>query len=203
MVAGRLIRPAHGIIAGVWWFYTVVLGMAFGKILEELAVGVRDWTQDRGRRPFFPVMLWRTFLLILIVQVWLAVTYYRGAVTEVSILEMAAFLIVPAGIMIMTFLLPETGSDHDTAAWAFGRVRSVFFAVLIAMVGVNLAHGFLIGHQSWDIDLLFQVLIVAGAVAGLLVRSARADTVLAAAMIVAVITYIGVGYSTVVVDDFA
>lgn len=187
----------------MWWFYTVVLGMAFGKILEELAVGVRDWTRDAGRAPFFPVMLWRIFLLILIIQVWLAVTYYRGTVTEVSILEMAAFLIVPAGIMIMTFLLPETGSDPETAAWAFGRVRGVFFGVLIVMIVVNLAHGFLIGHQGWDVDLVFQLTIVAGAVAGLLARRARTDTVLAAVMIVAVIAYIGVGYSTVVVDDFA
>ncbi len=187
----------------MWWFYTVVLGMAFGKILEELAVEVRDWTRDAAQRPFFPIMLWRIFLLILIIQVWLAVTYYREAVTEVSILEMAAFLIVPAGIMIMTFLLPETGSDPETAAWAFNRVRAVFFGVLIVMIAVNLAHGFLIGQQGWDVDLLFQVLIVAGALSGLLVRSGRADTVLAAVMIVAVIAYIGVGYSTVVVDDFA
>ena len=105
----------------------------------------------------------------------------------------------------MSFLLPE--SKHDSGredglppSAAFNRVRPIFFGVLIGMVSVNLLHGFLIGQQAWDADLLFQCLIIAGAVAGFFVRTTAADVVLALAMTAVVATYIGVGYSTVTVD---
>ena len=189
----------------MWWFYTVILGMSFGQVLSELAMAVREWARDADRRPFVPAMMWQAFLLALIVQVWLAVTYYRETVTEISILELLAFLIVPAGILIMSFLLPAAQAPDPVghavaAATAFDRVRPLFFGVLIFLVAVNLLHGVLIGQQSLDADLLFQCLIIAGAVAGLFLRTTRADVVLSALMIVVVATYIGVGYSTVVVD---
>lgn len=182
----------------MWWFYTVILGMSFGQVLQELAVAVREWARDSDRRPFVPALLWQVFLLALVVQVWLAVTYYRDTVKQVSILELLAFLAVPAGILVMSFLLPEARWDSELpAAETFGRVRPFFFGVLIAMVAVNLLHDFAIGQQGLDMDLLFQCLIVAGAVLGLTLRSTTADTVLAAAMIAVVLAYIGLGYSTV------
>lgn len=185
----------------MWWFYTVILGMSFGQVLQELAVALREWSRST-RRPFLPAMLWQVFLLALIVEVWLAVTYYRDTVTQISILELAAFLAVPAGILILSFLLPEArfeSSQELSAAAAFGRVRPIFFGVLVGLVAVNLLHEFLIGQQGLDLDLAFQGLIICGAVIGLMVRSTVADTVLAAAMIVAVLAYIGLGYSTVAV----
>ena len=189
----------------MWWFYTVILGMSFGQVLSELAIAVREWARDPERRPFLPAMLWQFFLLALIVEVWLAATYYRGTVKQISILELVAFLVVPAGTLIMSFLLPE--SKHDPgregtlpASAAFDRIRPVFFGALIAMVSVNLLHDFLIGQQGWDIDLLFQGLLIGGAITGLFLRNTRADMMLAVAMIAVVATYIGVGYSTVTVD---
>lgn len=181
----------------VWWFYTVILGMAFGQVLQELAIAMRDW-RNETRRPFAPAMLWQVFLLALIVQVWLAVTFYRDTVTVISILELVAFLAVPAAILIMSFLMPDSTHDpqHD-AATAFNRVRPLFFGVLIAMIAVNLLHGFLIGQLGLDLDLLFQCLMIAGAVCGLLLRRTRADSWLAVTMTLIVLTYIALGYSTV------
>jgi hypothetical protein len=180
----------------VWWFYTVILGMSFGQVLQELAVSVREWA--RSNRPFLPAILWQVFLLVLVVQVWLAVTYYRDTVSEVSILELAAFLVVPAGILMMSFLLPEARWEADQSPeTAFGRVRPIFFGVLIAVVAVNLLHGVLIGEQGFDLDLLFQGLIIAGAITGLALRTPAADAALATAMTLLVLIYIGTGYSTV------
>lgn len=186
----------------MWWFYTVILGMSFGQVLQELATGVREWARGSDERPFLPAMLWQIFLLALVVEVWLAVTYYRDTVTEVSVLELSAFLAVPAGILVMSYLLPEARADSQLSpAATFARVRPIFFAVLIAMVSLNLLHGFLIGQQGFDLDLLFQCLIITGAVIGLVIRSASADTVLAAVMTLIVLAYIGVGYSTVQVGQ--
>lgn len=190
----------------MWWFYTVILGTSFAQVLGEIAVAIREWSRDRSRRPFVPALLWQVFLLVLIVEVWLAVTYYRDTVKQISILEVLAFLVVPAGILIMSFLLPEakadsTGAGTLPAPESFDRVRRVFFGVLIAVVALNLAHGFAIGQQGWDVDLLFQALLCAGAVVGLFLRGTAADTVLAVVMIAVVTTYIGVAYSTVVIDS--
>jgi len=185
----------------MWWFYTVILGMSFAQVLQELALVVRERSRDRTRKPHLPTMLWQVFLLALIVEVWLAATYYRDTVKQISILELLAFLLVPAGILVMSFLLPEAQHDRDgDPAAAFAQVRALFFGVLIAIVAVNLLHGFLIGQQGWDADLLFQCLIIAGAVAGLFLRSTVADVVLAIVMIGVVAAYIGVAYSTVLVD---
>lgn len=185
----------------MWWFYTIILGMSFGQVLEELAKAVRDWSREpAGRRPFLPAMLWQIFLLALIIQVWLAVTYYRETVRQISILELLAFLAVPVGILVMSFVLPDARPESRSgmsAAATFGRIRPIFFGVLIAMVAVNLLHGFLIGQQDLDFDLVFQCLIIAGAVVGLRLRNTVADSVLAAVMIAIVLTYIGVGYSSV------
>lgn len=188
----------------MWWFYTVVLGMSFGQILQELAMAVRDWARspDGGPRPFLPAMLWQIFLLVLVVEVWLAVTYYRRSLDTIPVLELLAFLVVPAGILVMSYLLPVTQPDDSgpLPQQAFARVRPVFFGVLIGIVAVNLLHGVLIGQQGLDADLLFQCLITAGALIGLRLRTARADTVLAVLMIGVLGAYIGLEYSTVLVE---
>ncbi|WP_328350526.1 hypothetical protein OG976_16100 [Mycobacterium sp. NBC_00419] len=188
----------------MWWFYTVILGTSFAQVLGEIAVAVREWSRDRERRPFVPALLWQVFLLALIVEVWLAVTYYRDTVTQISILELLGFLAVPAGILIMSFLLPAAKSDPGdvlSPAESFDRVRRVFFGVLIGVVAINLLHGFAIGQQGWDSDLLFQSLIIAGGVLGVFLRRTLADTALAAVMIVVLAAYIGLGYSTVLIDS--
>ena len=190
----------------MWWFYTVILGIAFGQLISQLTLTVRDWRWEPQRRPFVPAMLWQIFLLVFVVQVWLASTYYRETLTQTTILELVAFLVVPAGILVMSVLLPPSepvveNDDTLSRSEAFARVRPVFFGVLIFLITVNVLHKVLIGEQSWDLDLLFQGLIVAGGVAGLFLRRTAADVALAVLMIAIIITYIGMGYSTVVVDD--
>lgn len=184
----------------MWFFYTVILGMAFGRVLQELAIAMRDWRHGT-RRPFAPAMLWQVFLLALTVQVWLAVKYSVTS-AEISVLGLLAFLAVPAGILVMSFLLPQ--SDLDPTAdpeTAFSQVRPLFFGVLIGMVSINLLHTFVVGQRGVDLDLLFQCLMIAGGVTGLLLRHTGADTWLALAMIVMVVVYIGLGYSTVAVGS--
>lgn len=186
----------------MWWFYTVILGLSFGDIVRDLASALADWRRRPERSTYWPAVLWQVFLLILIVEVWLAVTYYRATITQLSILELVAFLCVPIGILIMSFLLPDSqvDSDDDNAvspATDFSRVRPLFFGVFIALVGINVLHGFLIGQLAFDSDLLFQGLLLLGAIVGLFLRGTRSDVVLAIAMIAILIVYICVDFSIV------
>ena len=188
----------------MWWFYTVILGMSFGQILGELAQSGPEWSRSRARRPFLPAVLWQVFLLVLVVEVWLAVTYYRTTLVQISVLELLAFLAVPGGILVMSFLLPAAQpgqqSDDETPAAAFDRMRPVFFGVLIGIVAINLAHELLISQQGLDADLVFQIVIAAGGVVGLLLHKPAADVALAVAMIAILGVYIGSQYSTVLVE---
>ena len=184
----------------MWFFYTVILGMAFGRVLQELAIAMRDWRHGT-RRPFAPALLWQVFLLALTVQVWLAVKY-AVKTPEISVLALLAFLTVPAGILVMSFLLPQSDLDAQVdPEVAFSRVRPLFFGVLIGMVAINLLHTFAVGQRGLDLDLLFQCLMVTGAVTGLFLRRTRTDTWLAVAMIGMIVVYISLGYSTVAVGS--
>ncbi|HQC78686.1 MAG TPA: hypothetical protein PLH92_18445, partial [Mycobacterium sp.] len=58
-----------------------------------------------------------------------------------------------------------------------------------------------VGQRGLDLDLLFQCLMVAGAVIGLFLRRTGADTALALTMALMVAVYIAVGYSTVAVGS--
>lgn len=191
-------------IGPVWWFYTVILGVAFGQILIDMSGVIRARRVTPDATAYLPAMVWQVFLLVLIVQVWIAVSYYRLNVETATILRLAAFLAVPAGIFVMTFLLPKSVPQGEidegkvlSAQAQFDRVRPLFFGVLIAFVVINVLHGLLEGELALDVDLLFQSLFVAGGVIGMFLRGRTADLVLAIAMVVLLCTYIGLEYSVV------
>lgn len=184
----------------MWWFYTVILGIAFGRVLQELAITLRDWRYGT-HRPFAPALIWQVFLLALCIQVWLAVPD-AVKTDKISVLGLLAYLAVPSGILTMSFLLPQSDLDPQRdPEEAFGRVRPLFFGVLIGVVAINILHTVLIGQRGLDFDLLFQALMGAGGLVGLKLRSKAADSGLAAVMILVLFAYTSVGYSTVQVND--
>lgn len=187
-------------IGPVWWFYTVILGVAFGQVLIEIGVSIRNWRWRVEPPPYLPIVLWQVFLLALVIEVWLAVTYYRESERELSILGLMAFMAVPAGILIMGLVAPVAPATRglvSTTEAEFQRSRPAFFGVLIAIILINLVHGVAMGDEALDADLVFQLLLLAGGVAGFFVRKKAGDTVLAVLMIACVCTYIAVSYSTV------
>lgn len=107
-------RPArHVIILSVWWFYTIVLGMAFGQVARNLALQVKDARLHPQRQGHLPTILWEMFLLLLIVQVWVAVTYYRETLDILPVPEFAAFLVVPIGIFLLATILSDNEIDGN------------------------------------------------------------------------------------------
>jgi hypothetical protein len=213
---------AHdGRIVRVWWLYTIVLGMAFGQVARNLASQAKRARLEPGARVHLATVLWEVFLLLLIVQVWIAVSYFQETVTALTVLELAGFLSVPVAIFVLTTILSENDkdilseSDKDTDGdedaegdsgkddavdpyeRAFCRLRPLFFGVLLAMIAINLLHGFLRGDPGSPLDLAAQALLAAGALTGFFLRSRRADAILAVAMVVLIAGYIAAGYGTV------
>ncbi len=182
-------------MSDLWWFYTIILGGAFGSIAASIAVQWKTRLVSGGSL-HWPTLLWQIFLLILTVQVWIAVGYYQKSVHETSILGLLAFLWVPLGILILSIFLADqwwNGDGGHPDDHRFGRLRRAFFSVLFLIPVVNLVHEAFLGSLGWDADTFFPVAIAVGAVVGLFIRSHRADTVLAAVMTAVIAVYL-VGY---------
>lgn len=183
----------------LWWFYTILLSTAFAQLAVALAV---QWkARAAANTPLHPpTMLWLVFLLVLTIEVWIAVGYFIRTVTTMSIVDLLAFLWVPMGILFLGVFLADTtwlgaapGSDEER----FSRLRTSFFSVLLAIPVVNFAHELYLGSLAADADLLFPGLIAVGAVVGFFIRGQRADTVLAAVMVVVITVYLLSSYGTV------
>ena len=183
----------------LWWFYTIVLGAAFAQLAMALAV---QWKirAATGEPLHAPTVLWLVFLLILTIEVWIAVGYYIRTVSSMSVLSLLAFLWVPLGIFILGIFLADgtwgstaPGSDEER----FNRLRRSFFTVLLLIPVVNIVHELTLGSLGLDADLVFPGLIAAGAVVGFVIRGVKADTILAAAMVVMIAVYLLTSYGTV------
>ena len=185
----------------LWWFYTIVLGAAFAQIATGMAV---QWKiRAATAEPIFlPTMLWLGFLLILTIQVWIAVGFYQRTVTSMSILSLLAFLWVPMGIMVLSVFLAEptwNGSAPTSDEQRFTRLRRPFFTVLASIPLVNLVHEIALGSAGMDADLLFPVLLAAGAILGFFLRTRKADATLAGVMLVIICVYLVSSYGTVAI----
>lgn len=184
---------------GLWWFYTVLLGAAFA----QLAVGIAlQWKTHIviGDSMHWPTLLWQVFLLALTIEVWVSVGFYIRTLTTMSVLSLLAFLAVPMGILVLSVLLADQWWNRSPAMSdeeRFVRVRRAFFIVLLAIPVINIAHELVLGSLALDADLFFPLAIAGGALAGLVVRARRADSSLAAAMVVLVVAYLLTTYGTV------
>lgn len=183
----------------LWWFYTILLSTAFAQLAVALAV---LWKVRAGAGTPLnpPTMLWLVFLIILTIEVWIAVSYYVKTVSSMSIISLLAFLWVPMGILFLGVFLADTtwiGSAPQSDEERFNRLRKSFFTVLLLIPVVNFAHELYLGTFSVDADLIFPALIAVGAVIGYFIRTVRADTVLAAAMLVVITVYLVTSYGTI------
>lgn len=188
----------------LWFLYTIVLGAAFALVATAMARAVKMRCTQPGSRLFVTGLLWQGFLLLLVVQVWIAVAYYQTTVTQLSVLSLLAFLLVPVGIFVMGTLLDgdQTVNDQqDSPREVFDRVRPVFFATLMAMVIGNIVHEWVLDPRNMtvDSDLLFQLALVAGAVVGLVNRRRTLDPWIALALIVVLCAYILSDYAVIAV----
>lgn len=183
----------------LWWFYTILLGTAFAQLAVSLAV---LWKNRAGAGvPLHPpTVLWLVFLLVLTIEVWIAVGYYVRSVTSMSVFSLLAFLWVPMGILFMGVFLTDMtwiGSAPNSDAERFSRLRTSFFMVLLLVPLVNLGHELYLDSLGLDADLLFPGLIAVGALVGFFLRSVRADTLLAAAMLAVIGVYLVTSYGIV------
>ncbi len=189
-------------MADGYWFYAIILGAAFSTCARDLAEIVRENVRDKDHKIFWPFILWHVFSLLLVIEVFVAVTTaYRANPTSRSVLDFFAFLAVPVGIFVAsTQIKPVSWKEREwmSDADAFARGRKAFFTIIFLIPLVNIIHEVILGEAGFDADLFFQVLLMVGAGLGFFLRSLRGDIVVAVGMILVIATYIGTQYSTIV-----
>lgn len=120
-----------------------------------------------------PTLLRFVFLILLTIQVWIAVGYFVGKITSISVLMLLAFLWVPLGILILTVFLSDgtwgtnsPASDED----CFNLMGRSFFIVLMLIPFVSIVHELVLGTLGIDEDLYFPTLIMVCVFFGLFLR---------------------------------
>lgn len=186
----------------LWWLYAVLLGAALANIVMSLTLQVKS--RLVARIPVhLPSLLWGIVIALLASQVWVASVYEQESTTEVTVLELAAFLWVPLSTLVMSVLLGEqwwesrAAGDPMTAREQFPRIIGAVLWVFVVLIVVNLVHQAFSGSLQADLDRLFQVLLGLVAVAGLLSRRLRESAWLAVMAVAVLTAYLVMVYGTV------
>lgn len=200
------------------WFFVAFLS---GWAMRVLIGNVADLIQSRTYgRTYLAVGLWNVFLMLLVIEMWVASPFVSQNGESGGTIETGSFLlfiILPTAVTLMAYLLvpepgkyevdvevsiegeaeddapavPSGGKQPLTLEAAFNRNRTFFFGILLALPVVSVLRELLTGDfVLMSNDLGFRALIAIGALAGFFVRSRRGNTILASLMIAVIVAYI-------------
>lgn len=190
----------------LWFFIAFVSGWGLRIIVRNIG----DLMQSRSYTKTYPaVLLWNIFLVLLIVEMWVAAPFNDTDVVKTS--AYLLFVLLPTAVMVLGYVLqpwrgPFESKSEDSEEepekflpleQAFNRNRIVFFGVLLALPILSILRELL--ENEFDpstLDFGFRLVIAAGALVGLFIKGKNANTILAAVMIVVIFIY------TVVVFPF-
>lgn len=196
------------------WFFVAFLS---GWAMRVLIGNVADLIQSRTYgRTYLAVGLWNVFLMLLVVEMWVASPFVDASDGQVETGSFLLFILLPTAVTLMAYLLqPEPGKyelvvedlnesqqvvgaeGRTTASTnppsleaAFNRNRQFFFGIMLALPVVSVLREFATGEFTLlSADLGFRALLALGAILGFFVKSKRANTVLAACMIAVIVAY--------------
>lgn len=185
----------------MWFFVALVSGLAINRTMKSIATLTRARTVSLA---FPAAMLWNVFLILLVIEVWVAAPFATTQSTSIETGLFLMFLLLPIGATLMANLVkpelsgsPKSGQEQmpNSLAEQFNAVRMLFFGVLMALPLLSILRELIsAGLPSPDADLWFRLLIAVGASIGLFLRKPLHDTVLAVAMIGLLIIYTLVVY---------
>ena len=177
----------------LWFFVGVLVGIALDSPLRYFARSLKSRSQVR---PSLTVLVWQLFLVVLLIEFWVASISVSG--TDMGIAQFLLFLLLPFGAMVLSSLSSPTVEPGADQYAEFMAEKLPFFAILAALPVISLLREVVAGESiPLDADLVYRVLVFAGALIGMLIRSPRVATVHAVAMLVLITTYLLDVYATV------
>ncbi|MEX1217736.1 MAG: hypothetical protein WEA11_04380 [Acidimicrobiales bacterium] len=177
----------------LWFFVGILAGAAVWSPLEYLSLSLRD---RRIVKPNSTVIVWQLFLIVLLIEFWIASLAVSKNGMEIK--QFLLFLLLPFGAMVLATIskpIIEPGVDQFNG---FESQRNIFFTILAALPVISLLREVTAGETiPFDADLTYRILIFAGALIGLIIRSRRSSFVHALAMLALISAYLLDVYSTV------
>jgi hypothetical protein len=177
----------------LWFFVGILAGAAVWSPLEYLAHSLRD---RRIVRPSPTVIVWQLFLIVLLIEFWIASLAVSKDAMGVG--QFLLFLLLPFGAMVLATLSKPTVEPDVDQFTEFESQRNVFFLILAALPVISLLRELVAGESiPFDADLVYRILIFVGALLGLFIKGRRATFVHALAMLALISTYLLDVYATV------
>lgn len=176
----------NGDMDHLWFFVGIITGFAVESPLRYIARSLRE---RRRVRPDPTVFVWQLFLIILLIEFWVASILVSRV--EMGLAQFLLFLLLPFGAMVLASLSNPT-VDPDVDQWnEFESNRIPFFAVLAALPLISFLREIVAGESiPFDADLVYRVLVLIGAGLGFLIHSRRLALIHAVAMLVLVTAYL-------------
>ena len=168
---------------------SIILGLAIAQVLQ----GYRAILLARGRvRLSAAVLIWSGLILLFATQSWWASFGLRER-THWDFLAFAIILLQMVLLyMLSAVIFPEVGRDDRVdLVDHFDRHRSIFFGFLIGVLAVSVLKDVVLDHRlPVPLNLAFHTALVATAIAGIVLRSARAQALLALIAVAGSLLYI-------------
>jgi hypothetical protein len=168
---------------------SIILGLAIAQVLQ----GYRALLLARARSHVDAVpLIWSGLVLLFAAQAWWA-SFGLNARTQWDFLDFAVILIQMGLIyMLAAIVLPDVPAEQPVdLAHHFARHRKAFFIFLVAMLTSSLTKELVLEHRlASPINLVFHVVFVAAAVAGILFSGRKVQLALALFGVAGFLAYI-------------
>jgi hypothetical protein len=177
----------------LWFFVGVLVGVALDSPIRFLATSLRE---RRRVAPDPTVVVWQLFLVVLLIEFWVAsISVSQG---DMDVAQFLLFLLLPFGAMVLSTLSSPTVDPDVDQFEEFQAQRPAFLGVLALLPVISLLREVVAGESiPLDADLVYRVLVIAGALVGLAMRSRRSSLLHALAMLVLISAYLFDVYGTV------
>jgi hypothetical protein len=174
-------------------YLSVLLSIVLGLALTQILQGYRAILLAKGRvRHSATVLIWSGQFIAIVAQAWWASFGLRDRthwdfvafaviLAQMGLVYMAAALVFPD--------IPSSGDVDLADHWE--RHRGAFFGFVLAMLAASLLKSIALDDRlPAPIDTMFHLLLAAIAIAGIIVRSARIQLLIACTSAAILVAYV-------------
>jgi len=175
-------------------YLSVLLSIIIGLAITQVLQGYRGLLLSRGRvRLYPPPLIWSGLLLVFAAQLWWA----SFGLADHAGWNFAAFSVILLQTILLymmtALVLPDAPPDRpiDLRSHYYREARP-FFGIAVAMLAVSLFKDWMIeGHLPEPVNVGFHAFFAGVSVIAAISRRPRVHELLAPAMIIFIVAYIG------------
>lgn len=175
----------------------IIIGMILGISVARLVSGTTRFIQHPGKETIYLVhFAWVLCVFLFILHFW----WFEFALSQIKIWTFSLyFLLISYSIvfvMLAAMLFPDQISEYKGFKDYFQKRRTGFYLLLLVLFAVDSLDTFIKGKQYYDhygiAYPIRQLLLIAGALGGIVFRSERYDKIYALAALISQVVWIAI-----------